>query len=128
MTASASSWNACSPAVFRRALPMTTSDVWSIARLDARRSNDAPATTAGAVPIGSSRLRMTATASLSIATAPRASCRWPLMPMAGRSIVSPTRWAICITIPTRSYASTSKEVVSRSRVNGHLSMTRMDNS
>ena len=40
------------PAVFRRALPMTTSDVWSIARPAAWRSNDAPATTTGAVPIG----------------------------------------------------------------------------
>ena len=35
-----------------RALPMTTSDVWSIARFTARRSNDALATTTGAVPIG----------------------------------------------------------------------------
>ena len=50
---------------------MTISAVWSIARPDARRSSAAPATTAGVVAIGSSRSRMTATASLSIATAPR---------------------------------------------------------
>ncbi|WP_455520525.1 hypothetical protein [Porphyromonas sp.] len=49
---------------------MTTLDIWLIARLAALRSSYAPATTAGEVPIVSSQSRMTATVSLSIATAP----------------------------------------------------------
>ena len=50
-----------------------TSGVWLIVRPAALRSSDAPATIAGAVPIGSSRSRMTATDLLSIATTPRES-------------------------------------------------------
>ena len=52
---------------------MAVSVVLSIVVRDARRSNDAPATTAGAVPIDASQSRMTATDLLSIATVPRGS-------------------------------------------------------
>ena len=90
---------------------MTTSDVLVNSKLAARRSNDALATTIGAVPIGFSLWRMTATDLLQYSYSPSGELTMATY-ADGTKAVSSLRQGgqSVVMIPTRSYASILKEV------------------
>ncbi len=122
----ASSWNACSPAVSRRVLPMTTSAGSSTARHVSRPRYAENASTIGARQTAYSRPRTAVVALLRTSTVPRGICRRRPMLMARKNTACRTRWVTSSMPPNASCASTSKGVRSSSRASGVSSTTRMD--
>ena len=111
----ASSWNACSPAVSRRVLPMTTSAGSSTARHVSRPRYAENASTIGARQTDCSRLRTAVMVLPPTSTVPRGICKRRPMLMARKNTACRTRWVISSMTPNASCASTSKGVRSSSR-------------
>ena len=96
----ASSWTACSLAVSRRVLPMTTSAGSSTARHVSRPRYAENASTIGARQTDCSRRRTAGMVLPPTSTVPRDICKRRPMPMAQRSIAYQTRWVTSLMTPT----------------------------